>query len=312
MEYHDIYCPIWGEIVPRIKRFPDENNFAVMRSPRTGGDYKIKGEDFYEVLALDEIDKAKLTTILIELRRAGDRAPWVTSDLVKKAKSADPLPVYVRAERLLRYLVNRPHQVGEFLDLVDIENDLEAFAWTESVMPTELIFFVNYVRDRGWLDGNQIPGSFVIAVEGYAHIAKQSAQHDSSQCFVAMWFDDSMRQAYEDGIEKAVKECGYKPLRIDQKQHLNKIDDEIIAEIRRSGFVVADFTHDVEKGVRGGVYFEAGFAYGLGLPVLYTCREDLKEKLHFDTRQYPHILWKTPEELYTKLRDKIGAVIGDH
>ena len=27
-------------------------------------------------------------------------------------------------------------------------------------------------------------------------------------------------------------------------------------------------------GYRGGVYFEAGFASGLGLPVIYTCRKD--------------------------------------
>ena len=27
-------------------------------------------------------------------------------------------------------------------------------------------------------------------------------------------------------------------------------------------------------GYRGGVYFEAGFAYGLGLEVIYTCRKD--------------------------------------
>jgi len=149
-------------------------------------------------------------------------------------------------------------------------------------------------------------------VPGYQHVAEQTTKKDLSQCFVAMWFDLSMNSAYEEDIKKAVEECGYTPLRIDQKQHLNKIDDEIIAEIRRSRFVVADFTHDAEKGVRGGVYFEAGFAYGLGLPVLYTCREDLKEKLHFDTRQYPHILWKTPEDLYAELRDRIRARVGDY
>ena len=114
----------------------------------------------------------------------------------------------------------------------------------------------------------------MITVLGYQHAAEQSANKDLSQCFVAMWFDESMKQAYEEGIEKAVEACGYKPLRIDQKQHLNKIDDEIIAEIRRSRFVVADFTHDATKGVRGGVYYEAGFAHALGLPVIFSCKKD--------------------------------------
>ena len=35
--------------------------------------------------------------------------------------------------------------------------------------------------------------------------------------------------------------------------------DRIIAQIRASKFVVADFTRN-----RGGVYYEAGFALGLG------------------------------------------------
>ncbi len=125
-----------------------------------------------------------------------------------------------------------------------------------------------------------------------------------------MWFDGEMRETYDKGIEPAIKDAGYKPMRIDRKQNVIKIDDEIIAEIRRSRFLVADMTHG-EKGARGGVYFEAGFALGLGLPVLYSCREDPVSELHFDTRQYFHILWETPEELRRELVKRIGAVVGD-
>ena len=69
-------------------------------------------------------------------------------------------------------------------------------------------------------------------------------------------------------------------------------------------FLVADFTHG-EGGARGGVYFEAGFAYGLGIPVIYTCRADMVDKLHFDTRQYAHILWERSEDLRDALRNRI-------
>jgi hypothetical protein len=54
--------------------------------------------------------------------------------------------------------------------------------------------------------------------------------------------------------------------------HLNKVDDVIVAEIRRSRFLVADFTCEPGK-VRGGVYFEAGFARGLNIPIIWTCRD---------------------------------------
>ena len=74
MELHNITCPIWGDTVPPIGRFLDEKNLAVMRSPRTGGDYRIGVEAYNEVSTLDETGKAKLTTILIDLRREGDHA----------------------------------------------------------------------------------------------------------------------------------------------------------------------------------------------------------------------------------------------
>ena len=132
----------------------------------------------------------------------------------------------------------------------------------------------------------------------------------TSKAFMAMWFDDSMTKAWEQGFEPAIRGAGYEPVRIDQKEHVNKIDDEIIAEIRRSRFVVADFTHG-DNGARGGVYYEAGFALGIGIPVIFTCRKDVLEEIHFDTRQYNHIVWEQPIQLREALQKRIGAVIGD-
>ena len=63
----------------------------------------------------------------------------------------------------------------------------------------------------------------------------------SAQGFVAMWFDNTMETAWRDGFYRAIDEAGYIPRRIDKKEHINKICDEIIAEIRKSRFVVADF-----------------------------------------------------------------------
>ena len=311
MEDKKEVCPIWGTPVKDSRGDAFEDAIIVSESPRAGGDYKITAQASRDVEALDLTKKAKLTTILIELRRAGNHAPLVTSKLIEEAKRADPLPVHERAERLLRYLVNISKLVGESWVTRSIIDDMESLAWSESTEGSEIEFFVDYLTTMGWINSHR-GGSCMIKVSGYQHVAEQTTNKDLSQCFVAMWFDDSMKQAYEEGIKKAVEECGYKPLRIDQKQHLNKIDDEIIAEIRRSRFMVADFTHDAEKGVRGSVYYEAGFAYGLGLPVIYSCRQDLEKELQFDTRQYPHILWKTPKDLYAELRDKIGALIGDY
>jgi nucleoside 2-deoxyribosyltransferase len=114
-----------------------------------------------------------------------------------------------------------------------------------------------------------------------------------------------MREAYTGGFEPGIRQAGYGPLRVDGVEHVAKIDDEIIAQIRRSRFVVADFT-----GHRAGVYFEAGFALGLNLPVIWSCRRDEIGKLHFDIRQFDCIDWTEPGDLADRLQKRIEAVIG--
>jgi hypothetical protein len=127
------------------------------------------------------------------------------------------------------------------------------------------------------------------------------------KCFVAMSFHDSLKEAYDSGIFLAVKsDCKMEPVRMDLVEHNDKICDRILAEIRTCQYIIADFTRQ-----RPAVFFEAGFALGLGRPVIWCCREDEFELLKdsFDTRQYNHIGWQTPEELRKKLTDRIKATI---
>ena len=60
----------------------------------------------------------------------------------------------------------------------------------------------------------------------------------------------------------------------------------------------------------GASNFEAGFAAGLNLPIIWSVRSDCLDALHFDTRQYPHIVWSTPQELRAQLQDRIEALLG--
>jgi len=125
------------------------------------------------------------------------------------------------------------------------------------------------------------------------------------QVFVAMRFSDAWAAAYNEGIEPAVRAAGFEPMRIDRKQDNEKICDEIQVQIRRSCALVADVSEP-----NPGVYFEAGFALGLGLPVIWTCNaETFDTALHFDTRQYRHIKWGNPKDLLEKLEMRIRATV---
>ncbi|MPM38396.1 hypothetical protein SDC9_85025 [bioreactor metagenome] len=146
---------------------------------------------------------------------------------------------------------------------------------------------------------------YKLTLEGWALIeGYQKSKQNLPQGFTAMWFADEMKPA-QFAIAKIVQECGYMPLSIDLKEHNDQIVPEILFEIRRSEFVVADMT-----GHRGGVYYEAGYAEGLGKPVIYCCREDDFKNMHFDLKQKSTIIWKDEVDLQERLKKRIEATVG--
>lgn len=66
------------------------------------------------------------------------------------------------------------------------------------------------------------------------------------------------------------------------------IDEIMRTTIASSKFVIADLTYD-----NNGAYWEAGFAEGIGLPVIYICEREKFErtKTHFDTNHLTTVLW---------------------
>lgn len=198
-------------------------------------------------------------------------------------------------------------------------NRVAALAWTESISVAELDALIDYGAAQKRLKIEAYSGTLALTIDGWSTLEQlNKSDAMSSQAFVAMWFGPEVSSAYEEGIATAIRDAGYVSMRIDQKEHANRIDDEIIAEIRRSRFVVADFTcgtvADGDKAVaipRGGVYYEAGFAQGLGIPVIWMCRQDHIDHVHFDTRQFNHITWTDAADLRVKLKNRIGAVLGD-
>jgi hypothetical protein len=311
-------CYIWNTAATMPR--DSDGHSVYFDSPRAGGKYKITGTAAAMLGNLDTGGKALLTTWLCNQRRAGIEYPTVTSDIINAVKTFRPLTTTERIDRALLYF-NDTLRVGEALIiLLGPTNDTDeragyrVTALAECRSKEELIAFLHLLTEMGLLVNVGNKSSFhkySPSARGWLKIDELISKLPSvTQAFVAMWFNDATQAAYNDGIAPAISDSGYRPVRIDKKEHNNKIDDEIIAEIRRSKFLVADFTCEPGK-VRGGVYFEAGFAMALPIPVIWACSLASMNDLHFDTRQYNHIVWKTPQELRELLKARIGAVIGD-
>jgi hypothetical protein len=180
----------------------------------------------------------------------------------------------------------------------------------------ELLYYIRALEAEGLImckmnSEQTTPIGFNITYKGLNRAIKLQEEGDKSyRCFIAMSFSKDDEYVFSEGIKPVLEDLKLSPIiMIDDK--ISKtgdqtINDMIIAEIKRSKFVIADF-----KSNRAGVYFEAGYALGKGKPVIYTCPEDELQKVHFDTSHYPIIIYKDIADLKIKLKARIIANIMD-
>ena len=259
------HCPICGEI----------------RLTREAAD-DFEGERFTEF-------QEKIISIVFrnEYERRNkkpSKTPAALEDLHRFVSEYRPLSSLEKLDYSLLKLENASDFIGHSVR-VNSEVDYPFF---HCVDPIELKHILAFLLNNRFIssfkgydretytqyDVDQI-SHFFIDHKGYERL-KELQGIDSNIGFVAMWFNPEMITVYEQAIQPAIEyveegasEPRFRAVRVDNVEHVNDINDEIIAQIRRSKFMVCDLT-----GYRGGVYFEAGFAYGLGIPVIYTCRKD--------------------------------------
>lgn len=244
-------------------------------------------------------------------RRAEFPVPFDLSEMELLAEAYAHTSVPDRADRLLRFLARRTDHPGKPVGV----NAYYDYPVAHAIEPEEFDYYLEYLAHAGWIErpaglDAKISGQdpeiaydreTVVTVDGWKRIASVGG---GRVAFVAMSFAAELEAAFVDGLTPAISDAGYQPLRVDKIEHNEKICDRIVSEIRRARFLIADVTNQ-----RPGVYFEAGFAMGLGMPVIWCCRKDDLANVHFDTRQYNHIVWETPSDLCTKLRDRILATL---
>lgn len=107
---------------------------------------------------------------------------------------------------------------------------------------------------------------------------------------------DQIRQ----GTKAAIEETGNEAYYVDLDVHNGNISDKIVEEIRNCKFLVADFTCQ-----NTGVYYEVGYAKGIGKTVIYSCRQDDFVNVHFDIKQIQFVLWTDEKDLEVKLKEQI-------
>ena len=206
----------------------------------------------------------------------------------------------------MRHIEAKTKYPGDGVELVPAFDFPLAWASREE----ELLYYLESLIERKLLisqdEINGSPLTVVITADGWDYLEKiGKSRANLTQAFVAMSFSKAMRPIWEQAIKPAITRAGYQAYRVDAEPHVDRIDVKIISEIRASRFVVAEVTEQ-----KHGVYFEAGYALALGLPVFWCVRQDDLPNVHFDTRQYNYIVWDKEADLEAKLYEFICAIVG--
>lgn len=195
-----------------------------------------------------------------------------------------------------------------------ISSYLELSAWLGVQIARErqesnFLWLLGQEKCKDWLVSSaQFISSvgFNLTMNGWSRYQSLKEQQNNSKfAFMAMQFnDDALNSVFRDCFVPAVERTGFELRDLTDRQGAGLIDDQLRVALRNCRFVVADVTHG-----NNGAYWEAGFAEGLGKPVIYTCRENewTERKVHFDTNHLVTIIW-SPNDL-NLAADRLAATI---
>lgn len=272
--------------------------------------------------------RANLSAFIRENQRDEGNPPKISHDffypktqdqLGQIFQALPQLSIPERADKLLQALMKEGFQAMEGVKLLSGDSDdniplqWQAKAWVSDKW--ELKNLVQYLQDchrLTYVSPVKAPDTtYKISSKGWQYVEELNKKRPlRDQGFVAMWFNKELDEFYEKVIKPAIKAAGYTSIRIDEQFGKERITNRIEWEIKQSRFVIADLT-----GHRGGVYFEAGFARSLNLPVFFICHEACCEKIHFDVSQFAYTKWAYDpdklDNLKNSLCDSIKNVCGE-
>ena len=303
-------CPVCNT---ELKKFESKEVGDYCDCPRCGP-YCLTGTSQAVIAGLLERVNEGRTKLSHALYRMTKREKWalVNSELLQNILENTELPrPHEQLENLILWLGEAQPILG-----ATINADESAIAAAGVVDISSLAFLVSQAIDAGLLKGevvDMVDGRSQIlwlrlTLNGWQLFEElQRGKSTSRIAFMAMPFGDTeLDKIYKDHFKAGVVATGFDLKRLDERQPAGLIDDRLRAEIRQCRFLIADLTHE-----NRGAYWEAGFAEGLGKPVIYTCRKDVFEDkakgTHFDTNHHLTVKWE-PSNLGDAV-DRLKATI---
>lgn len=286
------YCPVCNEKIEPVDlvfdpdKYPIDcmvcGNFSILR---------IAKLNCQEIFRNDPEISSIVGYSIRKMQKVNER-PLLTPDLVKNIIENNRLPSPAeQAENLILWLGETLKSPGEE---IHIKNQKHYRSYIGAISGKTFGFILEHLIAEGSvLVTVSSMGDMAITLsfqgwQEYEQIKRGNGQ--SRKAFMAMPFGNKLiERVFRDHFKPAVEKTGFKLYRLDEEPKAGSIDDRLRVDILTLRFLIADLTHG-----NHGAYWEAGFAEGLGKPVIYSCEKEFfeKNKTHFDTNHLHTVIWE--------------------
>lgn len=238
-----------------------------------------------------------------------ERWPVVDWETAKKIINEGVLPTpREQADNLVRWIGDNAKDPGQYIPVQSAQHQSVVGA----ISAAGLAFVMQGLIDQGILAGKVGLGgaaNVLLTFKGWDRYEDLRRGAPSGRvAFMAMQFGDPvLDRVMNTHFRPAVDQTGFVLRRLDDAPKAGLIDDRLRVEIQGARFLVVDLTHGNK-----GAYWEAGYAEGLGKPVIYTCEESkFREASHFDTNHHLTVMWTeaTLDHAMQMLKATIRATI---
>jgi hypothetical protein len=322
MENHQTSCPVCGPIYGgEVTTIPPGGDYVDLRCDVCGR-FQISGTAHHIYFGLNagqtlsNLERAVISHRLSTRTDTEDIAQITThimAEIIGKARLPHPAQ---QAKNLIRFIGNCVLETGEPLFLSKSAAAKIGALNTDSVerlchqlTDKGLLFLANEHLEIVSLAQSVRHRAYDLTLDGWEmYDDEKRGRLSGSFGFIALKFGDSILDPFLTNVIKpTVKDgFGYDLYDMRDVSQAGIIDNIMRAQIRDSAFILVDLTHD-----NAGAYWEAGYAEGLGKPVIYLCeRAKFDEaKTHFDTNHCTTVLWSEDKD-HEQFKKELLATLG--
>lgn len=266
-----------------------------------GGFYSLLRNDYEAINAFSYTKKRLLfpniSAYIRELTDCDEKVVLSIDELeIIENSPRIPATVEEKSERLLQYLYRHSKGPDEQVSIHPLSQN---YNLTYSPNLQELVYIIEMLRTAKSIVREGV--NFSLTEKGWSEAAARAGGKKLKSCFVFLSDDDQWCEEWSERVLPKIEQCGFLP-HLFNLSGTNKGEPYSLKQLADSELVIADLSNQ-----SADVYFAAGYALGMSIPVIWTVKRGEADKLFVQKDQIRPLEWDTSEELTAMLQQRLNV-----